>query len=95
MTPFEEAEAAMRFSSQLNVDDWNKKILEKSANGGKLPLAAITNETAAKDEGRREQQHGHQEEEEKKESSSISITDEPVSSSLSSSKDEARSGRWG
>jgi hypothetical protein len=44
LTPQEEAEAAKRFSAQLNVDDWNEKIMKGKANGANLPLAPLEEE---------------------------------------------------
>jgi len=44
LTPQEEAEAAKRFTAQLNTDAWNEKIMKGKANGANLPLAPLEEE---------------------------------------------------
>ena len=82
MTPEEEAKAKIRFASQLNVDDWNQKIMERSANGGNIPLNAMM-------EDDREHMNENESSRESPSSSSSKNKEEASSSAV------PRSGRWG
>ena len=51
LTPQEEAEAAMRFADQLNIDAWNEKIMKAKGNGANMPLAPLE-EAGGKESGK-------------------------------------------